>query len=90
MKRIAFLPVTIARVAGVAASMVTSFGRTSEVASPVYGVRIAPGYRDWELISDTHEEGDFNQLRVQLGNEKCFPCHIPAEATDYVFTRYAP
>jgi hypothetical protein len=141
--------------------------------SPIYGVAIPPGYRDWKLISVTHEEGDFNQLRAQLGNdvamnayrqgkltfpdgsiivalhwkrvpseednkifgreqafvagsavnmqvmvkdskkyaatggwgfgdfrdgkasdralhEKCFPCHVPAKATDYVFTHYAP
>jgi hypothetical protein len=22
--------------------------------------------------------------------ETCFPCHVPAEDRDYVFTRYAP
>ena len=142
-------------------------------ASPIYGVTIPAGYRDWTLISVTHEEGDFNQLRAQLGNalavkayregkfpfpdgsiivalhwkrvpsdednkvfgrqqafvagpavnmqvmvkdskkyaatggwgfgdfkdgkpsdralhEKCFPCHIPAKDSDYVFSRYAP
>lgn len=41
----------------------------SSEASPIYGVRIPPGYRDWGLISVTHEGGDFNQLRAQLGNE---------------------
>jgi hypothetical protein len=48
--------------------------RTSTVAdssdsSPIYGVKIPAGYRDWKLISVTHEEGDFNQLRAQLGND---------------------
>ena len=38
-------------------------------ASPIYGVTIPRGYRDWKLISVTHEEGDFNQLRAQLGND---------------------
>lgn len=38
-------------------------------ASPIYGVKIPAGYRDWKLISVTHEEGDFNQLRAQLGND---------------------
>jgi Cytochrome P460 len=173
MKRIAFLLVAVATVAGVAASMVASSGRAKEEASPIFGVTIPSGYRDWQLISVTHEEGDFNQLRAQLGNgiaikayregklpfpdgsiivalhwqrvpsdednqvfgrvqafvagspvnmqvmvkdskkyartggwgfgdfkdgkasdqalhEKCFPCHIPAKASDYVYTHYAP
>jgi hypothetical protein len=38
-------------------------------AAPIYGVRIPPGYRDWKLISVTHETGSFNQLRAQLGND---------------------
>ena len=173
MKRIAFFLVAVATVVGVAASIITSSGRAGEEASPIYGVTVPPGYRDWKLISVTHEEGDFNQLRAILGNEiaikayregklpfpdgsiivalhwkrvpsdednqafgrvqafvagapvnlqvmvkdskkyaatagwgfgdfrdgkasdqalheKCFPCHIPVKATDYVFTHYAP
>jgi len=39
------------------------------LANPILGVTIPPGYRDWQLISVTHEEGDFNQLRAQLGND---------------------
>ena len=172
MKRIAFLLVVVATLAGAAASMVISSGRANEEASPIYGVTIPSGYRDWQLISVTHEEGDFNQLRAQLGNdiaikayregklpfpdgsiivalhwkrvpsdednqafgrvqafvagssvnlqvmvkdskkyaatggwgfgdfrdgkpsdqalhEKCFPCHAPFKASDYVFTHYA-
>ncbi len=69
MKRIAFSLVAVATVAGVAASMVTSPGRANEEASPIYGVTIPSGYRNWQLISVTHEEGDFNQLRAQLGND---------------------
>jgi hypothetical protein len=173
MKRITFLLVAVATVAGVAARMVASSGRANEEASPIYGVTIPSGYRDWQLISVTHEEGDFNQLRAQLGNdiaikayregklpfpdgsiivalhwkrvpsdednqvfgrvqafvagspvnmqvmvkdtkkyattggwgfgdfkdgkasdqtlhEKFFPCHVPAKASDYVYTHYAP
>ena len=148
-------------------------GQADKVAAPIFGVTIPSGYRDWKLISVTHEEGDFNQLRAQLGNdiainayregrlpfpdgaiivalhwkriasdddnkvfgrvqafvagspvnmqvmvkdskkyaatggwgfgdfkdgnpggealhEKCFSCHLPAKASDYVYTRYAP
>jgi Cytochrome P460 len=173
MKRIVFLLVAIAAVAAVVASLALASRHADEEAAPIFGVTIPPGYRDWKLISVTHEEGEFNQLRAQLGNdiaikayregklpfpdgaiivalhwkrvpsdednkvfgrvqafvagsavnmqvmvkdskkyaatggwgfgdfkdgkpsdatlhEKCFPCHSPAKASDYVFTRYAP
>ena len=38
-------------------------------ASPIYGVKIPPDYRDWTLISVAHEEGDLNDFRAQLGND---------------------
>ena len=44
-------------------------GHADEEASPIYGVKIPAEYRDWKLISVTHEQGDFNQLRAQLGKD---------------------
>jgi hypothetical protein len=44
-------------------------GRGGDDAAPIFGVKIPAGYRDWKLISVTHEEGDFNQLRAQVGND---------------------
>src|ERR1700674_2146653 len=39
-------------------------------ASPIYGVTIPAGYRDWRLISVGHLAGDnLRQLRAQLGND---------------------
>jgi hypothetical protein len=41
-------------------------------ASPIYGVTIPAGYRDWRLISVkrlTGEGGKLRQLRAQLGND---------------------
>ena len=173
MKRIIFLAIAAAAVASVVGSVTLAAKHLNEEASPIYGVTIPSGYRDWKLISVTHEAGDFDQLRAQLGNdiaikayregklpfpdgsvivalhwnrissdednkafrkiqafvpgsavnmqvmvkdskkyaasggwgfgdfkdgkasdaalhEKCFPCHIPAKETDYVYTRYAP
>jgi hypothetical protein len=43
MKRIAFLLVAVATVAGVAASLVISSGRANEEVSPIYGVTIPSG-----------------------------------------------
>jgi hypothetical protein len=173
MKRITFLLVGLIAVASVIASLAVVSGHTDEGASPLYGVTIPAGYRDWTLISVAHEEGNLNDLRAQLGNEiaikayregtipfpdgsiiaaihwqyqpseennkvfgraqsfvagppknmqfmvkdskkyaatggwgfadftdgkpadeathqKCFACHEPAKAHDYVYTRYAP
>jgi hypothetical protein len=69
MKRIVLFLVVAAAVAGVAAVVAPTTGHANEAASPIYGVTIPPGYRDWKLISVTHEEGNFNQLRAVLGND---------------------
>ena len=37
--------------------------------SPVFGIKIPTGYRDWRLISVAHEEGSLNDLRAILGND---------------------
>lgn len=41
----------------------------SPEASPVFGVTLPPGYREWPFISIAHEAGDNNDIRVVLGNE---------------------
>ena len=69
MKRVTFLLVGMLAVAGVVASSGPASGKTDEQASPIYGIAIPPGYRDWKLISIAHEEGSFNDLRAQLGND---------------------
>ena len=38
-----------------------------EDSSPIFGVKIPAGYRQWELIAPSHEEG-FDELRGILGN----------------------
>ncbi|MBT2333044.1 cytochrome P460 family protein [Variovorax paradoxus] len=43
--------------------------RTSD-ASPLYGVVIPKGYRQWQLISPAIEAEPLNELRVVLGNAK--------------------
>jgi cytochrome P460 len=61
--------VAAATAAGVIASMSLTAGRADEEGSPLFGVTIAPGYRDWKLISVAHEEGNLNDLRAILGND---------------------
>jgi len=39
-------------------------------ASPIYGITIPAGYRDWRLISVNHLAGNkLKQVRAQLGND---------------------
>ena len=46
--------------------------RTESSASPIYGITIPDGYRDWRLISVNHlagAGGKLKQVRAQLGND---------------------
>src|ERR1700760_2978971 len=63
MKRLA-----AAMTAWLAVAMPLAAGRADDDASPIFGVKIPAGYRQWELIAPSHEAGDFNELRGILGN----------------------
>jgi hypothetical protein len=39
-----------------------------QVASPIYGVTIPGGYRQWQVIAPSREAEPLNELRVILGN----------------------
>lgn len=41
---------------------------TAAAVSPVYGVAIPEGCRNWELIAPAFEDAPFDELRVVLGN----------------------
>ncbi len=43
-------------------------GAHAEDASPIFGVTIPDGYRQWELIAPSHEADPLNELRAILGN----------------------
>jgi hypothetical protein len=40
----------------------------AEGSSPIFGVTIPVGYRQWELIAPAHETDPFNELRAILGS----------------------
>jgi cytochrome P460 len=75
MKRIAFLLIAVATVAGVVAFTAPASGHADEaaspIASPIYGVKIQAGYRDWKLIAVDQLliPGMADQLRAQFGND---------------------
>jgi hypothetical protein len=70
MKRIALL-LALTILAGVIVFTAPVSGRADEEASPIYGVNIPAGYRDWKLIAVDHLllAGKSDQLRAQLGND---------------------
>jgi hypothetical protein len=69
MRRIAFLLVTVAVVAGVVASTGPTSGQAEAEAAPMFVIKIPSGYRDWRLISVAHEEGNLNSYAAVLGND---------------------
>jgi hypothetical protein len=52
----------------VAGPRLTAAGDLDEP-SPIFGITIPAGYRDWRLISVAHEAGNYNDLRAVLGND---------------------
>ena len=50
-------------------SVVVAARRPTDESSPVYGVKLPKGYRDWKLISVAHEAGKNNDIRAILGND---------------------
>jgi hypothetical protein len=69
MKRIAiFVFLAAAAACFLASPRPTGAGNVDE-ASPIFGVTIPAGYRNWRLISVAHEEGNNNDLRAILGND---------------------
>jgi len=70
MKRIAPVSIAVAALAGGLAYIAPASGDADGEASPIYGVKIPAGYRDWRLISVNHlAGGSLKQVRAQLGNE---------------------
>ena len=51
----------------VASSLVSGSAEVRN-AWPIFGVRIPPGYRQWELIAPAEEAEPLNELRAVLGN----------------------
>jgi hypothetical protein len=50
------------------ATFVAGANTTSKSASPIYGVTIPGGYRQWQLIAPAQEAAPLNELRAVLGN----------------------
>jgi len=73
----------IAPLVAVAASTVLSTTAVPQVArnsppnaSPIFGVTIPPGYRQWQMVAPSHEAGRLDELRGILGNQIAMKAYI--------------
>jgi len=70
MKRSVCLLLAVAILAGVVAFRTPASRAADEEAAPIFVTKIPPGYRDWRLISVAREEGNLDDIRAILGNDK--------------------
>ncbi len=57
-------PISVVACLGLAAA-----GDAAKPASPIYGVTVPDGYRDWRLVAPALEDAPLNELRAVLGND---------------------
>ena len=69
MKTIILLLVAIAIMAGIVAFATPPSLRADDSPAPIFVTKIPPGYRDWRLISVSHEAGNLNSIGAVLGND---------------------
>jgi hypothetical protein len=69
MKRMTFLLLVVAALAGVVAFTASASRHQDQEATPIFVTEIPPGYCDWKLVSVAHEEGQLNDIRAILGND---------------------
>jgi hypothetical protein len=56
-------------IAAATRSAAQSEGAGVDAVSPIFGVTIPQGYRQWELIAPAEEAAPLNELRAVLGNK---------------------
>jgi hypothetical protein len=79
IKQITSLVIAVVTVAGALAFAASASGDAAQNATPIFGVGIPPGYRDWKLISVAHEKGSLNDLRAILGNDTAIKAYRDGE-----------
>ena len=66
--RLALIGLAITSVTAAAVAFAAKTGLEPKDASPIYGVTIPEGYRQWELVAPTLEADPLNELRAVIGN----------------------
>jgi hypothetical protein len=69
MKRTTLLLAAVVILAGIVVFMAPASLHADDSAAPIYVTKIPPGYRDWRLISVSHEAGNLNSIGAVLGND---------------------
>jgi hypothetical protein len=69
LKRITLLLFAVVLLAGIVTFATPAFLRADDSAAPIFVTKIPPGYRDWRLISVSHEAGNLNSIGAVLGND---------------------
>jgi hypothetical protein len=69
MRRTLFFAVAAMTLAALATYLAAASEHADGEATPIFGIKIFPGYRDWKLISVAHEAGNLNDIRAVLGND---------------------
>jgi hypothetical protein len=72
-RKLLALTATVSFLSGVAWLSVFAYADstpgTDAEQSPVFGVALPHGYREWQFVSIAHEDGDKADIRVILGND---------------------
>ena len=69
MKVITLLLVAVVILAGIVAFTSPASLPAADLSAPIFVTTIPPGYRDWRLISVSHEAGKLNSIGAVLGND---------------------
>jgi Cytochrome P460 len=69
MKRFTLVVAAVATLAGVVGSMVRASGQANKEAAPIFVTKMPLGFRDWTVISVSHEAGNINSIGAVLGND---------------------
>ena len=69
MRGISYILGAVVAMIGVVVYMAHASEPAAGEATPMFGIKIPAGYRDWKLISVAHEAGNNNDLRAVLGND---------------------
>ena len=75
MKRYVFLLLAVVALGGVVADAGPSPRRLDEDARAIGKGRLPDGYRNWSLISVAREEGELDDIRAVLGNDRAIDAY---------------
>jgi Cytochrome P460 len=69
MKRRFLVAIASAAAASIVSLASAPAEQKEENKSPVFGVQLPEGYRNWQVVSVAHEAGNNNDIRAILGND---------------------